>query len=394
MLKRLRIQNYRCLRSIDVELGGVNVVFGPNGVGKSTFLDALWFLRDCNRRGVSAAGADRNHGVGLLWAGSGDSDTIGIEIEMESGIYGVRFAFENGRLGEFPGERLVRRWDDRRLIERAPGSPDADFHDESRGAMRSFPLREPGRLALEDYLYFSRDESAGRDADRVFRFAHRYESRYQSLFRLKKSGSESGPETWVWDRAENLISALRNLKERRRGDDRYETILSYMREAFPDFVDIEFEQTGPQSVYASVVDRRLPRPIYLSGVSDGTLQLLIHLTALFGEPADSYAWMLFDEPETSLHPWAIAVFAKAVRQTARDRGKQIFVATHSPVLLSQFDEDEILEATRDESGGTRLRRVSQIEELRDLIAEYALGSLYMSEAVAPQSRPFADAPTP
>ena len=98
--------------------------------------------------------------------------------------------------------------------------------------------------------------------------------------------------------------------------------------------------------------------------------------------------ILFDEPETSLHPWAIAVFAKAVKLAAETWNKQIFIATHSPVLMSQFDPEHILETSVDETGQTVIRRLNEIPEIQDLLKDYAVGSLYMAELIAPQSKPY------
>ena len=118
--------------------------------------------------------------------------------------------------------------------------------------------------------------------------------------------------TYPWDRWQNLWSALRNLHDRRAQDDRFDTIIRYMRRAFPDsFKDLIFEQIGPDRVGGSFIERGRRQPIQASGVSDGHLQLLGLLTCLFGDTADRSSLLLFDEPETSLHPHAIAVFAEA-----------------------------------------------------------------------------------
>lgn len=95
--------------------------------------------------------------------------------------------------------------------------------------------------------------------------------------------------------------------------------------------------------------------------------------------------MLIDEPEASLHPWAIAVLGKAIKQATEEWGKQVALATHSPVLISQFDADQILTVDQEE-GRTRITRLSEVAEIKDLLQEYAPGSLYMSEAVGAQSK--------
>jgi hypothetical protein len=95
--------------------------------------------------------------------------------------------------------------------------------------------------------------------------------------------------------------------------------------------------------------------------------------------------MLIDEPETSLHPWALAVLAKAIKQATEEWGRQVILATHSPVLMSQFEPDQTL-GVESQEGRTRITRLSDVAEIQDLLQEYASGSLYMSETVAPQSK--------
>ena len=54
--------------------------------------------------------------------------------------------------------------------------------------------------------------------------------------------------------------------------------------------------------------------------------------------------------------------------------------------MSQFDPDQIL-AVEQKDGRTRITRLSEVEEIKDLLQEYAPGSLYMSEMVGAQSKP-------
>ena len=144
------------------------------------------------------------------------------------------------------------------------------------------------------------------------------------------------------------------------------------------------EQTGPNSLYAKFLEKGRTQPILASGASDGHIQLLILLTALFSEGSDRFSLLLIDEPEASLHPWALAVLAEAMIEAAQAWNKQILVATHSPVLISQFEPNHILSANL--SGGrSELIRLSEIPEIQDLLDRYAAGSLFMSEMIGNQS---------
>ena len=79
------------------------------------------------------------------------------------------------------------------------------------------------------------------------------------------------------------------------------------------------------------------------------------------------------------------VFARAVKIAAEKWNKQVFLATHSPVLISQFEPQETW-VTGIEDGHARFDRLSEISEIQDLLEDYAAGSLYIPEAVAKQGR--------
>ena len=375
------MQNYRALADVELKVGPINVVFGPNGAGKSTLLDSLYFFRDCAIRGVEVASSERDHGIGILRDGAVDQ---GITVELADGdiTYGLSFTLSAGRIDSFPGERLSSSSRGITLIERSPGSGRATLYDTKIGQALRVDLREPEKLTLGLFLDFNRvDEEAGH-LNQLLHFVRLYHSRSFLLRPLKKTGSKSSPQIRLWDYGNNAWSVLRNLQDRRNVDERYATIMRYMAKAFPVFDDIVLEQTGPTSVYASFMEKGRRDGIFASGASDGVVQLLLLLLALFSE-GDRESVILFDEPEVSLHPWAMVVFARAVKLAAEKWNKQVFLATHSPVLISQFEPQEILVAGV-EDGRARFDRLSEISEIQDLLEDYAAGSLYMSEAVARQ----------
>jgi predicted ATPase len=386
-LLRLTVQNYRCLRRVDYEAKSINVLFGPNGIGKTTFLDALWFIRDCAIRGTAESASTRHHGIGALADNSEPGDEqIRIKVETPEAEYGITFGYSSGRIEPFAGERLYSKSRQIDLIQRAVGSAQATFYHEQLEQPVSIKLRDPEKPALSNYLLFTDTKAEANEIDSLLHSVHLYASRAVNLSQLRRFGSETGTNTYLSDRWQNLWSALRNLHDRRSYDDRFDTIIHYMRKAFPDsFHDLSFEQIGSDRVGGSFIERGRHNPIQASGVSDGHLQMLGLLTSLFGDSADRSNLLLFDEPETSLHPHAIAVFALAAADAAEKRRRQVFVATHSQVLISQFDPSDVIVAERGDDQSTLFRRVSQIEELKDLVEQYALGSLYMAEQVGSQS---------
>lgn len=384
-LVSLTVKNFRSLLDIHITTGNLTVLFGPNGAGKSTFLDTLWFVRDCAIRGVDQASSARSHGIGMRSDSADESANIEIKIETNLAEYEIQAGYSSGRIEPYVGERLCAKDGRLNLIDRKIGSDKADFYHKRYGEKTSAPLREPEKLALNSYLLFE-DSPAASEIDRLLHFISFYHARAADLYRLKTDGSQLSYETRLYSRAQNLWSVLRNLNDKRAVDDRFNTITDFMRKSFPAFRELVIEQTGPNSVYASFVENGRHSPIQASGVSDGHLQQLIHLTALFAEGRDRESLILFDEPEISLHPYALAVFAEAAKLAATKWSKQIFIATHSPVLLSQFEPEDIIAVEIDQSNRTILKRVSEIAGIGDLLQNYAVGSLYMAELIAAQSQ--------
>lgn len=383
-LRRLNVRNFRSLAEVAIDTHPLNLLFGPNGVGKSTLLDTIWYVRDCAIRSAEIASSTRSHGIGLLYDGAEENDPISICLETDSARYELSFGFSAGRIEPFVGERLWSKRQKTTLIERSPGSDKATlFHARLKESVQ-VSLREPQKLSLGRYLDFEDRLEEPAEMDRLLHFIHFYHSRSFFLHRLKQQGSESSYEQWLWDRGDNLWSVLRNLHDRKSLDSRYDTIMQYMMAAFPvTFDGLVFEQTGPSSVYASFLEKGRRKPIRASGVSDGHLQMLILLTALFAEGQTRDSLLLLDEPELSLHPKALAVLAEAVKAATESWNKQVFLSTHSPVLISQFSPENTL-ALEVVEGRTKIRRLSEMTELHDLLDQYAAGSLYEAGVLAPQ----------
>ena len=390
-LTRLNVENFRSLADVSIDMRPINVLFGPNGSGKSTLLEATRLLKDCISRDVEESVRIRNNGFGMLRQGA--DEWRGIKIGMETALagYALRLGFSRGQIEPYAGEVLYSPGKYRTpLMFRRIGREEADFCYCEETSPVLTRLTFPEKLALIQYMQgaepISPDVLSLRN---LLNSVHFYHSHYIDLYGLKQRGSESGIDITLHENCGNLWSVLRNIHGKSAIDSRYSTIIGFMQKSFPNFKDLVFDSAGPNGVYANFVEKNRRDPIPVLAVSEGHLQMLIHLTALFSEGTDQDSLIVFDEPETSLHPYAISVFAEAVKHATKEWNKQVFIATHSPVLIGQFEPEDILATGLDESSQTTLTRVSEMEDIKDLLESYDTGSLYMAEAIAPQSKPYA-----
>ncbi len=382
MIQRLLAKNYRSLRHVEVPLGPLQIFFGPNGVGKSSLLDSLYFLRDCCINGVDEASGRRDHGIGLLWDGAEEEERVEVGITTELASYAVSARFSQSRIDPLVGE-LLESTAGERLIFRNPGSSKVLLGSEQQER----ELRQPDHLSLGLALDLAvppvEPISSINDA---LQNVYLYRTRRFNFWSIQNRGSEVTLHSWYLSAdARNFWAVLRGIHDRRASDPRFATIVRFMRAAFPRWSDVVFDQISPGVVTGSFVEAGRRSPIAASGVSDGYLHMLILLTALFGLAPDRSSTLLFDEPEASLHPEALAVLADAFREASRSWNRQILVATHHPMLLSQFPHEQIFLSRIGPDGNPQLRRVSEMTEITDLLDEYALGSLYMTGSIGTQT---------
>ena len=78
------------------------------------------------------------------------------------------------------------------------------------------------------------------------------------------------------------------------------------------------------------------QPWAAEDISDGTIQAIALLAATF-DPRIPI--LVIEEPENSVHPWAIRSFIQAFREVSEK--KQIFLTTHSPIVIDQIRPEEL-----------------------------------------------------
>lgn len=89
--------------------------------------------------------------------------------------------------------------------------------------------------------------------------------------------------------------------------------------------------------------------------------------------------LLIEEPENGLHPARIAEVMRVLRQLS-ERGTQVVMATHSPLVVNELKPEEVSVVTRTPEAGTKANRVSEIPSLDQLLEAFSLGELWLAFA--------------
>ncbi len=120
----------------------------------------------------------------------------------------------------------------------------------------------------------------------------------------------------------------------------------------------------------------------LRSLSDGAVLLLAFLALTFSpKPPDV---ILIEEPENGLHPQRLIEVAKLLREfTEREQNApQIILTTHSPLLLSEFQPEEVTLMRRMEDGSAKAYPLRNAKHIHERMKDKSqLGELwyYLSE---------------
>lgn len=340
MLTHISIKGFRRLRDISIAMKPLTVLIGANGVGKSTFLDALQLLS------VSADGrlSDFISYSGGLSAMISGVDTVGtLEISASLAPQQRRYGFTLVTRGF--GYAIQHEFLDSDDI--SPRENDAKGHETHLSALRDSDSRDIKRALSADFYYARNFNLTGR-ADQP-----------QQLSPALSPGFSG----------ENLLSSLYNIREHH--PDVFEDLLFALTTVFPSFKKLSLPLVANGTVGLQWFENELAGALSAKQVSEGTLRFLWILTALHSP--DENAMILIDEPESSVHPELMRIMVEVIRDTALR--KQVVVATHSDRLLDFLEPSEVVAMNRDEEGFATLQWADTMD-LDHWLRDYTLDDLW------------------
>jgi predicted ATPase len=376
MIRRLRARNYKSLRSLDISLGPINALVGPNMGGKSNILDALRFLYESwfpqpGTYGPVNALARRGGIDEVLWKG-GLEKLLSLGIEFaDPASRGNSFQYGIELVGGAAGYVNIQS---EQLILQKGGEQSQLITQDSEG--RWLVSAKSERLvsvqAQRSAMELAPPNWEGYPL-KWFAQNWRYHQFVPSLMKQINQVTAGG----VLDpHGQNLSAWLMWLQT--RSPESFERITEVARDVFPEIRRLLTWPTQQGTVYLTSQEQALAQPTPLFQMSDGEV-ILVAFLSLICAPDDLGGTLFFiEEPENHLHPKLLETLFSLLRQTQQevaDRNvapSQIILTTHSPYVLDQMNLDEVVWVEK-RNGESRALRPSDKENLRRLVEDRALG---------------------
>lgn len=374
------IHNYKSLRSVEFRPAPLSILVGANASGKSNFADCIDFIAEVYRHGLEIAVGRKGGYENIAFRKLRRSKApISIRVAMELDPAEVRrvlrqpdsnsprvlvehsFSFVARGISiraEFevkdeelvvselsePRKRLatIRRSGDRYEVD-APGLSQRSH--ETHG--QQVALFNERVLGLADLRHFEKRKAllpktelmvsiVGRFVPGMFGFLRALSG--IRVFQITPAKSrEFGvptPSPELGRNGENLPAVIDRMQRSNRSE--WRTVMRAMRSIIPELASIEAGYTSGRTLGLFFRERSSARPWAVEEVSDGTIQSLALLAAIYNPTSSA---LVVEEPENSVHPWIIRHFIQACREASAR--KQIILTTHSPIVINAVPPEQV-----------------------------------------------------
>lgn len=415
MLTRFKVNGFKNLVNVDLRFGPFTCIAGSNGVGKSNLFDAVRFLSALSRVSLLEAAHEvrggRTADVRSLFHRVGDDydGTMSFEAEMivpqagEDALgqraaasmtflrYAITLKYRPADGGlEIQREALehINRGEARRelVFEHTKEWRDSAVVGRRTAPFISTDNKQPGEEVI--YLHLDRgSEGSGKPAPRLARslprtvlqaanaaenrtaVVARQEMQSWRLLRLEPSALREPDDFNAPSRLNEQGAHLPALLSRLAGTNEeqvYATAANRLSELISDVRAVGVERDEKRELLTLWAKGEDGTAHTARSLSEGTLRFLA--LAVLEQDPDSQGVLCLEEPENGIHPERIPAIIKLLKDIAVDVKlpvgadnplRQVIVNTHSPSVVGQVCDDDLVAADWEEviRGGRRFKGV-------------------------------------
>jgi energy-coupling factor transporter ATP-binding protein EcfA2 len=359
MIESLRIQNYKSVADVTLELGRFNVLIGENGCGKTNILEALAFAAE-GRDGVVHHEALYLRGVRTArpaittsaFAGHDPVAAIQLSLALDakaadgSTLVDLKFCSRD--------QRPEAPW----LLDHPSAGEEADL-----SALSNHPAGSR-RSAMQEEIY---RHQASRRRDSLALALIADFAIYAALTPSLRGNDVISRRTPLGIHGEGLDVVIANLPpadlaelcERAR-------CISWLGDLFVDKGDdlkLQGHKLGRSLSRLYFRDRFMAedRDVFSAeNANEGVLHVLFHLALLLAPGTPKVFGV--DNFDTALNPRLCRELTKEMAALAKSRGRQCLVTTHNPAALDGLNlhdpDQRLFVISRDDEGCTTARRIT------------------------------------
>jgi predicted ATPase len=371
MLTHLHVQNYKCLRDVQIDLAPFTILIGPNDSGKSSLLDVVKVLGKLASGDLQQLFADTL--PNLIWRKDLNSKLlIAVDWKAAETSYSWRTAISPQLLAS-ADEKLMRNGQPLFSFVQVKGQVGQCLLTFSNPAPVQIAVLG-GRTAFA--LAIQHDNSrmfAGLAASLASSEKYSFDP---EVLRLP---SQLQRNALLRPHGENLVAVLDLIVGAPDPTLRAE-LERVIQTEIPTLRGISLTATdnGQKSLDFTLAGNGKPFvTIPASLASEGALLLTAFLAIAYGNTPDI---LLIEEPENGLHPSRLKQVVELLRKISTgaigNRPRQVIISTHSPILLNYARPEEVRVLSRDIERGTQVVPLTSVRDIDKLLKEFAIGELW------------------
>lgn len=354
MINKIKIDGYKSIKNLDLELESINVLIGSNGVGKSNFISFFKFINIIYEQRLENYSMT-NSADNLLYFGRKNTPFLEFHIQFE----GIN-AYEI---------KLQPTIDNKLFI-----TYEITHFNKSKGDFKHYGngwSSTPISTNSKESNLKNSNKGIGYWVNQYLNTLKIYHFHDTSEFSALRSSCNVNDNVYLKENGSNLAAFLYFLQERHHNNFlKIERIVQSVVPFFERF-NLQPNRNDSNEILLEWTEKNHSENYFnASNFSDGTIRFIALATLLLQPHLPKT--IIIDEPELGLHPFAVNKLAGLIRKASAN--SQIIIATQSVDLVNNFNPNEIIAVDR-ENNQSIFNRLDN-DNLKDWLNDYSIGELW------------------